>query len=31
MDRYFGNVRTQAQDIRDIAKNTKRTADAVQE
>lgn len=31
MDRYFGNVRTQAQDLRDIAKNTKRTAEAVSE
>lgn len=31
MDRYFGNVRTQAQDLRDIAKNTKKTADAVSE
>ena len=29
MDKYFGNVRTQALDIRDISKNTKRTADAV--
>lgn len=31
MDRYFGNVRTQAQDLRDIAKNTKKTAEAVSE
>ena len=29
MDKYFGNVRTQALDIRDISKNTKKTADAV--
>lgn len=31
MDRYFGSVRTQAQDIRDIARNTDRTARAVEE
>lgn len=31
MDRYFGAVRTQAQDIRDIARNTQRTAEAVEE
>jgi hypothetical protein len=31
MDRYFGSVRTQAQDIRDIARNTDRTAKAVEE
>jgi hypothetical protein len=31
MDRYFGAVKTQAQDIRDIARNTQRTADAVEE
>ena len=31
MDRYFGSVRTQAQDIRDIARNTERTAKAVEE
>ena len=31
MDRYFGSVRTQAQDIRDIARNTQRTAEAVEE
>lgn len=31
MDRYFGAVRTQAQDIRDIARNTERTAKAVEE
>jgi hypothetical protein len=31
MDRYFGAVRTQAMDIRDIARNTQRTAEAVEE
>lgn len=31
MDRYFGSVKTQAQDIRDIARNTDRTAKAVEE
>lgn len=31
MDRYFGAVRTQAQDIRDISRNTQRTAEAVEE
>ena len=31
MDRYFGSVKTQAQDIRDIARNTQRTAEAVEE
>ena len=31
MDKYFGSVRTQTMDIRDIAKNTKKTADAVSE
>lgn len=31
MDRYFGAVRTQAQDIRDIARNTQRTAEAVED
>lgn len=31
LDKYFGNVKSQAQDIRDISKNTKRTADAVSE
>lgn len=31
MDRYFGAVKTQAQDIRDIARNTQRTAEAVEE
>jgi len=31
MDRYFGSVRTQAQDIRDIARNTQRTAEAVED
>lgn len=31
MDRYFGAVRTQAQDIRDISRNTERTARAVEE
>ena len=31
MDKYFGSVRTQTIDIRDIAKNTKKTADAVSE
>ena len=31
LDRYFGSVRTQAQDIRDIARNTQRTAEAVEE
>jgi len=31
MDRYFGSVRTQAQDIRDIARHTERTAKAVEE
>jgi hypothetical protein len=31
MDRYFGSVRTQAQDIRDIARNTDRTAKAVEQ
>ncbi len=31
MDRYFGAVKTQAQDIRDISRNTQRTADAVSE
>ena len=31
LDKYFGSVRTQAQDISDIAKNTKKTADAVSE
>lgn len=31
MDRYFGAVKTQAQDIRDISRNTQRTAEAVEE
>jgi hypothetical protein len=31
LDRYFGAVRTQAMDIRDIARNTQRTAEAVEE
>lgn len=31
MDKYFGAVRTQAMDIRDIARNTQRTAEAVEE
>jgi hypothetical protein len=31
LDKYFGNVKSQAQDIRDISKNTKKTADAVSE
>lgn len=31
LDKYFGSVKTQAQDIRDISKNTKKTADAVSE
>jgi len=31
MDRYFGAVKTQAQDIRDISRNTQRTAEAVSE
>lgn len=31
MDRYFGQVRTQATDIRDIARNTQRTAEAVED
>ena len=31
MDRYFGAVKTQAQDIRDIARNTQRTAEAVED
>jgi hypothetical protein len=31
LDKYFGSVRTQAQDIADIANNTKKTADAVSE
>lgn len=31
MDRYFGSVRTQAQDIRDIARHTERTAKAVEQ
>jgi hypothetical protein len=31
LDKYFGSVRTQAQDISDIAANTKKTAEAVSE
>lgn len=31
LDKYFGSVRSQAQDISDIARNTKETADAVKE
>ena len=30
LDKYFGAVRSQADDLKDIARNTKRTADAVQ-
>ena len=29
LDKYFGSVKSQAQDIADISKNTKKTADAV--
>lgn len=31
LDKYFGAVRSQADDLKDIARNTKRTADAVQD
>lgn len=31
MDRYFGSVKSQAQDLRDISRNTERTARAVEE
>jgi hypothetical protein len=31
LDKYFGPVRSQAQDISDIARNTRETADAVKE
>lgn len=31
LDKYFGAVRSQTDDLKDIARNTKRTADAVQD
>ena len=31
LDRYFGSVKSQAQDLRDISRNTERTAKAVEE